>query len=201
MSSCLELVSSGHLTVSDARDSFQAWGIHEDESANEQMTLLNAMTEKEEASAMPSRSPYGVMHTPLPDGKDQFDFGDLGVLMSIIKGLGLQLPSDDNDTAALAANEKKMDEVLKPDLTEDQILALFSGIFKGGDELGESTEEIERLLENDPLAAAKLLAPLLGDDAELREFLMKNMTEPTAPSEDVAPTGKNGTVLAVAGER
>ena len=169
--------------------------------------LLKAMTDKEdeEVKPTPTRSPYGVMHTPLPDEKDEFDLGDLGVLMSIIKGLGLQLPADDNDNVTVVANDKKIDEIFdKPDMTEEQILGLFSGFLKAGEgeegEKGENMREIEWLLENDPAAAVELLKPLLaGGDQELQEYL-KNVTDADVTSEDVdvgGGGGMNGTVLTV----
>ena len=207
MSSCLELVRSGDLNISDAKDSFSLWGLQNDQAVDRKLVLLKAMTDKEdeEVKPTPTRSPYGVMHTPLPDEKDEFDLGDLGVLMSIIKGLGLQLPADDNDNVTVVANDKKIDEIFdKPDMTEEQILGLFSGFLKAGEgeegEKGENMREIEWLLENDPAAAVELLKPLLeGGDQELQEYL-KNVTDADVTSEDVdvgGGGGMNGTVLTV----
>lgn len=205
MSSCLELVRSGDLNISDAKVSFSLWGLQNDEAVDRKLVLLKAMTEKEDevVTPTPTRSPYGVMHTPVPDETDEFDLGDLGVLMSIIKGLGLQLPADDNDTVTVAANDKKIEEIFaKPDMTEDQILGLFSGFLKNGggdDEGGENMREIEWLLENDPAAAVELLKPLLaGGDQELREYLSNVTDFKDTSDEDVTVGGKNETVLAVA---
>lgn len=223
MTSCLELVRNGDLNISDAQDSFRLWGHRNDESLSRKLVLLKAMTEKEDeeppvVAPTPTRSPYGVMHTPLPDAeKDEFDLGDLGVLMSIIKGLGLQLPTDDNDTVTAEANEKKINEILKPEMTEEQILGLFSGFLNSdgaggeGSADGENMREIEWLLENDPAAAAELLAPLLaGGETELQEYLKgvidsEVVTTTTATTEEnaavtVSAGGKNGTVLSVAEE-
>jgi len=203
VSSCLELVRSGDLNISDARDSFSLWGLQNDEAVDRKLVLLKAMTEKEdEVIPTPTRSPYGVMHTPLPDEKDEFDLGDLGVLMSIIKGLGLQLPVDDNDTVTVEANDKKIEEILaKPDMTEEQILGLFSGFLKNGggdDEGGENMREIGWLLENDPAAAIELLKPLLaGGDQELQEYLNSVIDLQATTEEEVTVGGENGTVLAV----
>jgi len=205
VSSCLELVRSGDLNISDAKVSFSLWGLQNDEAVDRKLVLLKAMTEKEDevVTPTPTRSPYGVMHTPVPDETDEFDLGDLGVLMSIIKGLGLQLPADDNDTVTVAANDKKIEEIFaKPDMTEDQILGLFSGFLKNGggdDEGGENMREIEWLLENDPAAAVELLKPLLaGGDQELREYLSNVTDFKDTSDEDVTVGGKNETVLAVA---
>ena len=202
MSSCLELVRSGELNITDAKDSFSLWGLQNDEAVDRKLVLLKAMTDKEDEQVKPTptRSPYGVMHTPLPDEKDEFDLGDLGVLMSIIKGLGLQLPADDNDTVTVGANDKKVEEIFdKPDMTEEQILGLFSGFLKAGEgegEKGENMREIEWLLENDPAAAVELLKPLMaGGDQELQEYL-KNVTDVTTEDVD-GGGGKNGTVLTV----
>jgi hypothetical protein len=188
------------LNITDAKDSFSLWGLQNDEAVDRKLVLLKAMTDKEdeEVKPTPTRSPYGVMYTPLPDEKDEFDLGDLGVLMSIIKGLGLQLPADDNDTVTLGANDRKIKETFdKPDMTEEQILGLFSGFLKAGEgegEKGENMREIEWLLENDPAAAVELLKPLLaGGDQELQEYL-KNVTDADVTSEDVDGR-KNGTVL------
>jgi len=205
VSSCLELVRSGDLNISDAKVSFSLWGLQNDEAVDRKLVLLKAMTEKEDevVTPTPTRSPYGVMHTPVPDETDEFDLGDLGVLMSIIKGLGLQLPADDNDTVTVAANDKKIEEIFaKPDMTEDQILGLFSGFLKNGggdDEGGENMREIEWLLENDPAAAVELLKPLLaGGDQELQEYLSSVTDFKDTSDEDVTVGGKNETVLAVA---
>jgi hypothetical protein len=223
VTSCLELVRNGDLNISDAQDSFRLWGHRNDESLSRKLVLLKAMTEKEDeeppfVTPTPTRSPYGVMHTPLPDAeKDEFDLGDLGVLMSIIKGLGLQLPTDDNDTVTAEANEKKINEILKPEMTEEQILGLFSGFLNSdgaggeGSADGENMREIEWLLENDPAAAAELLAPLLaGGETELQEYLKsvidsEVVTTTTATTEEnaavtVSAGGKSGTVLSVAEE-
>jgi len=219
VTSCLELVRSGDLNISDAEASFALWGHQNDESLSRKLSLLRAMEKEDEETPVasvtptPSRSPYGVIHTPLPEAeKDEFDLGDLGILMSLIKGLGLQLPTDDNDTVTTEANDKKITEFLKPDMTEEELLGMFSGFLNGGAGDGEGAEgenmrEIEWLLENDPAAAAELLVPLLaGGEAQLQEYL-QNVTdwEPvsaTTEAHAVAVTagGENGTVLAVAEE-
>jgi hypothetical protein len=181
ISSCLDLVGTGALEIEDARATFEAWGIQQDEELERKLQLYAGKQSPEKA------------------------FADPNMILALMKGLGIQLPVNSDDT-----NETEVQgigqilQILSPSVLDDEgadpdrdhswgdFVGNLTLLLEGDmafDELlqmlllrvpmnateGENSTRtsIESLFHYDPAAAHEILAPLL----EAKGQVLKNSTK------------------------
>jgi len=169
VSSCLELVRTGEIDPKDAREAFKLWGVDDYEIIEK---TLNFVAKLAEPRVGKKKS----------DDINETDNPELGMIMSLLKGLGLQIPprneSSTEDIEQIPANmfpdgientaKTIAEETPDEKLEFHELLALFEGNETGmlgammdEEDIKGAAEAIEMLWYYDPAAAAEFLAPLL----------------------------------------
>ena len=166
--SCLELVRTGDIDPKDAREAFKLWGVDDDEMVEKTLNFVAKLAEHQVGKKKTNET-------------NETDNPELGMMMLLLKGLGLQIPphneSSTEDIEQILAkmfpdgmwNTTTMGEDTPDEKLEfHEILAVFegnepetSGATMEEEDIKGTAEAIEMLFHYDPAAAAKLFAALL----------------------------------------
>ena len=165
VSGCLHLVRNGKLDPQHAREAFKVWGLENDEALENALMFVSLLAEYQIAKQ---------------DQTDKPDNLELRMMISLLKGLGLQVPPSKgnifSDVELLLCSDGARnftDVQAKTDEIElDQVLAGLEGKEKDAlaeEEDGEEgviidgiAEVLQMLLQYDQEAAAAFLGPILG---------------------------------------
>ena len=79
VSSCLELVRTGKIDPKDAREAFKLWGVDDDEMIEKTLNFIAKLAEHQVGKKKSNDS-------------NETDNPELCIIMSLLKGLGLQIP-------------------------------------------------------------------------------------------------------------
>lgn len=186
VSTCFELVRNGELEVEDAREAVKMWGLEDDKMVQKRLNFVGRLAAHEKRR--------NQIDTTTSDENDD---PEISIMMSLLKGLELQiLPG-----ASVGSNATSNENI------ERILQSLFRKGMNAGDTAGDEQgpinfEEILDLLErnetepismdkldikntadaiellylNDPVAAAKLLAPLLEAVENVKQYRSRNST-------------------------
>jgi hypothetical protein len=163
--SCLELVRTGDIDPKDAREAFKLWEVDDDEMIEKTLNFVAKLAEHQVGKKKTKET-------------NETDNPELGMIMLLLKGLGLQIPPhNESPTENTEQILEKMfpDEMWKTTTEEDtadeklefhEILAVSEGnetenLGATEEDIKGAAEAIEMLFHYDPAAAAELFAPLL----------------------------------------
>ena len=186
--SCLEFVRTGDIDPKDAREAFKLWGVDDDEMIEKTLNFVAKLAEHQVGKKKTNET-------------NETDNPELGMMMSLLKGLGLQIPphneSSTEDIEQILTkmfpdgmwNTTTMGEDTPDEKLEfHEILAVFdgnetetSGATMDEEDIKGAAEAIEMLFHYDPAAAAELLAPLLQafEASKNPESKLRNSSEGT----------------------
>jgi hypothetical protein len=153
VSVCLELVRTGDLDIQGARDTFDAWGLVDDELVEKTLTfvgrLANASREEQDRELAISLMKELRLNFPEEEFNTTFDWDKFEEIMWNFVPENVTEQIEDDDRLGL-------EELLK-------LITLFnrSKELQMNDDVKDMLEAIELFFRYDPAAAVEILAPLL----------------------------------------